>query len=55
MVIADVAAGIGFMTLQLARHVGQKGIVFASELQPRMLNALLNGPDLPPNVVPVHP
>ncbi|CAM4742567.1 unnamed protein product [Rotaria magnacalcarata] len=55
MVIADVAAGTGFMTLQLARHVGQKGIVFASELQPRMLNAVLNGPDLPPNVVPVHP
>jgi ubiquinone/menaquinone biosynthesis C-methylase UbiE len=53
MKIADVGAGTGFVTVQLARRVGRRGLVFASELQSRMLDTLLYRPDLPDNVVPI--
>jgi ubiquinone/menaquinone biosynthesis C-methylase UbiE len=53
MKVADVRAGTGFITIQLARRVGRRGLVVASDLQPKMLDALLNRPDLPANVVPV--
>jgi ubiquinone/menaquinone biosynthesis C-methylase UbiE len=53
MKVADIGAGTGFITVQLARRVGRQGLVVASELQPRMLHALLARPDLPSNVVPV--
>jgi SAM-dependent methyltransferase len=49
MKIADVGAGTGFITVQLAR----RGLVFASELQSQMLDASLYRPDLPDNVVPI--
>ena len=53
MKVADVGAGTGFITVQLARQVGRRGLVFASDLQSQMLDALLYRPDLPDNVVPI--
>src|SRR5271167_349406 len=53
MKIADIGAGTGFMTVQLARRVGHRGLVIATDLQPQMLDALLDRPDLPGNVIPV--
>ena len=53
MKVADVGAGTGFITVQLARRVGRRGLVFASDLQSQMLDALLYRPDLPDNVVPI--
>ena len=53
MKVADVGAGTGFMTVQLARRVGSRGVVFASDLQSEMLDALTYRPDLPGNVVAV--
>jgi predicted methyltransferase len=40
MIIADVGAGTGFMTMRLARRVGPTGKVYANELQPAMLEIL---------------
>ena len=37
MVVADVGAGTGYMTIRLARRVGPTGRVYANDLQPRML------------------
>ncbi|UJR33497.1 hypothetical protein I4U23_020942 [Adineta vaga] len=53
MTIADIGAGTGFMTIQLAHRVGRRGSVFASDLQPQMLDVLSNQPDLPANVIPI--
>ena len=53
MKIADIGAGTGYFTVQLARRIGRQGFVVASDLQSRMLDALLNRSDLPPNVIPV--
>jgi ubiquinone/menaquinone biosynthesis C-methylase UbiE len=53
MKIADVGAGTGFVTVQLARRVGRRGLVFASELQSLMLDTSLYRSDLPDNVVPI--
>lgn len=53
MKVADIGAGTGFITVQLAHRVGRRGYVIATDLQTRMLDALLERPDLPPNVVPV--
>jgi SAM-dependent methyltransferase len=39
-VVADVGAGSGYMTVRLARKVGPTGRVFATDLQPEMLNML---------------
>jgi ubiquinone/menaquinone biosynthesis C-methylase UbiE len=40
MVVADVGAGTGYMTIRLARRVGPQGIVYANDLQANMLRVL---------------
>lgn len=42
MVVADVGAGTGYMSLRLARRVGPSGKVYAHDLQPEMLRRLRN-------------
>ena len=37
MVVADVGAGSGYMTMKLARLVGTTGKVYATDIQPRLL------------------
>jgi precorrin-6B methylase 2 len=40
MVVADVGAGTGYMSLRMARRVGPNGKVYANDLQPEMLRRL---------------
>jgi ubiquinone/menaquinone biosynthesis C-methylase UbiE len=40
MVVADIGCGTGYLTLPLARLVGEKGKVVAIDLQPRMLHTV---------------
>src|SRR6202163_1743923 len=40
MVVADVGAGTGYMSLRLAKRVGPAGKVYANDLQPEMLQQL---------------
>jgi len=40
MVVADVGAGTGYMSLRMARRVGATGKVYANDLQPEMLEKL---------------
>src|SRR6185437_3442651 len=40
MVVADVGAGTGYMTLRLAKRVGPTGIVYGEDIQPEMLRML---------------
>src|SRR5271170_4750015 len=40
MVVADVGAGTGYMTLKMARRVGPSGKVYAEDVQPEMLHKL---------------
>ena len=40
MVVADVGAGTGYMSLRMARRVGPSGKVYANDLQPEMLRRL---------------
>jgi SAM-dependent methyltransferase len=40
MVVADVGAGTGYMTIRLARLVGPTGKVYANDLQPAMLQII---------------
>ena len=40
LVVADVGAGSGYMTVRLARRVGPTGKVYANDLQPQMLAIL---------------
>ena len=40
MVVADVGAGTGYMSLRLAKRVGPEGKVYANDLQPEMLRRL---------------
>ena len=40
MVVADIGAGVGYMSLRLARRVGPSGKVYANDLQPEMLAKL---------------
>jgi SAM-dependent methyltransferase len=37
MVVADVGAGTGYMTLRMAKRVGPSGKVYAGDVQPEML------------------
>ncbi|CAF1072591.1 unnamed protein product [Rotaria sordida] len=53
MKIADIGAGSGFLTIELAHRVGSQGSVFATDLQSQMLDFLLHRPDLPNNVIPI--
>jgi ubiquinone/menaquinone biosynthesis C-methylase UbiE len=39
-VVADVGAGAGWFTIQLARRVGPNGIVYAEDVQQEMLTAI---------------
>lgn len=39
-VVADVGAGTGYYTMRLADRVGPKGKVYATDIQPEMLNML---------------
>jgi SAM-dependent methyltransferase len=40
MVVADVGAGTGYMTLRLAKRVGPSGKVYGEDVQPEMLRRL---------------
>lgn len=40
MTVADVGAGAGYFSVKLARKVGPEGVVFATDIQPRMLELL---------------
>ena len=40
MVVADVGAGSGYMTVRLAQRVGSTGKVFANDLQPGLLGII---------------
>jgi ubiquinone/menaquinone biosynthesis C-methylase UbiE len=40
MVVADIGAGTGYMTLRMARRVGPSGKVYAEDVQPEMLRRL---------------
>ena len=41
-VVADIGAGTGFYTRRLAKLVGDKGLVYAVDIQPEMLDLLTN-------------
>ncbi|HEX5110517.1 MAG TPA: methyltransferase [Vicinamibacterales bacterium] len=53
--VADIGAGSGYFTVRLARAVGDKGTVYASDLQPGMLELLKKAVSTArlKNVVPV--
>jgi ubiquinone/menaquinone biosynthesis C-methylase UbiE len=38
--VADVGAGVGYITVRIARRVGAKGVVYATDLQKNMLDSL---------------
>lgn len=40
MMVADVGAGTGYMSLRLAKRVGPSGKVYANDIQPEMLRRL---------------
>lgn len=40
MIVADIGAGTGYMSLRLARRVGPSGKVYANDIQPEMLELL---------------
>jgi ubiquinone/menaquinone biosynthesis C-methylase UbiE len=40
MVVADVGAGVGYITTRLAKRVGPTGKVYATDIQPEMLTRL---------------
>lgn len=40
--VADIGAGTGFYTRRMAREVGERGIVYAVEIQQEMLDILTN-------------
>ncbi|HEX4645685.1 MAG TPA: methyltransferase domain-containing protein [Verrucomicrobiae bacterium] len=41
-VVADIGAGTGYYTRRLAQKVGEKGLVYAEDIQPEMLELLTN-------------
>jgi SAM-dependent methyltransferase len=49
--VADIGAGFGYFTFRLARAVGAKGQVIATDIDPVMLDKLRSHPQLPPNVI----
>src|ERR1700687_2173523 len=38
MVVADIGAGVGYMSLRMAKRMGPTGKVYANDLQPAMLD-----------------
>ena len=40
MVVADVGAGTGYMSLRMAKRVGPSGKVYSEDVQPEMLRRL---------------
>ncbi|GAC1474909.1 MAG: class I SAM-dependent methyltransferase [Isosphaeraceae bacterium] len=40
--VADVGAGVGYTSLRLSRRVGPKGIVYATDVQPEMIEMLVH-------------
>jgi SAM-dependent methyltransferase len=40
MIVADIGAGTGYMSLRMAKRVGPTGKVYANDLQPEMLRML---------------
>jgi len=38
--VADIGAGSGWFTIHLAQRVGPKGVVYAQDVQPQMLDAI---------------
>jgi ubiquinone/menaquinone biosynthesis C-methylase UbiE len=54
-VVADVGAGSGYFSRKLARAVGPKGIVYATDIQPEMLSLLRKNAarDRITNIVPI--
>jgi ubiquinone/menaquinone biosynthesis C-methylase UbiE len=40
MIVADVGAGTGYMSLRMAKRIGPTGRVYANDLQPEMLRRL---------------
>lgn len=40
MVVADIGAGVGYHAVRLAARVGAEGRVYATDIQPKMLEAL---------------
>lgn len=40
MVIADIGAGEGYFTFRLARRIGQKGLVYANEINKEFIKAI---------------
>ncbi len=40
MTVADIGAGAGYFSVKIARKVGEAGIVYANDIQPRMLEYL---------------
>jgi SAM-dependent methyltransferase len=55
MVVADVGAGTGYYTVRMARRVGPTGRVYATDIQPGMIDILKRrlGAEGLTNVVPV--
>lgn len=53
--VADIGAGVGYMSWRLAQRVGPQGKVYANDIQPRMLELLQKNVDQRhlTNVVPV--
>ena len=45
MIVADIGAGTGYMSLRLAKRVGPTGKVFANDIQPEMLRRLRKNAD----------
>lgn len=41
-VVADIGGGTGYYTRRLAQKVGEKGLVYAEDIQPEMLDLLTN-------------
>lgn len=53
--VADVGAGTGYLNAHLARRVGERGVVFAVDLEPRLVAHVRDRAEreATPNVVPV--
>jgi len=45
MIVADIGAGTGYMSLRLAKRVGPTGKVYANDIQPEMLRRLRQNAD----------